>query len=123
MNVAVVDNDESLLKSLGIILRRQGHDVRCFPGPHEAFEALATGWCPDVIFVDQVMPSVTGLEFLADAAPHLPPACRRAIITGHAEQLNAAELEEAGVDALFPKPLDLQRVREFADRPIARDCA
>ena len=116
MRITVLDNDKSLLQSLGIILRRQGHEVQCFTDPEDVLTNLATTVNPDVIFVDLVMPRMTGLEFLASASPRLPAHCRKAIITGHAEQLNDAELASAGVDALFPKPLDLADIRKFVEQ-------
>ena len=122
MQIAVIDNDTSLLRSLGIILKRQGHTVQYFEDPKEALAMVSASWQPDVIFVDLVMPSMSGLELLSSAAPHLGASCRKAIITGHAEQLNEADLVTAGVDALFAKPLDVRKVREFAGRaPIRHD--
>ena len=117
MRITVLENDPSLLRSLGIILRRQGHEVQCFTNPHAALRALIPAAKPDVVLVDLVMPLMTGLEFLSAASSRLPAHCRKAIITGQAEQLNGAELAAAGVDALFPKPLDLAGIREFLEFP------
>ncbi len=113
MQVTVVDNDASLLRSLRIILKRQGHDVRCFADPGEALRALGTTLTPDVLLVDLVMPEMTGLEFLAASSLRLPQRCRKAIITGHAERLSQADLASVQVEALFPKPLDLPLITSF----------
>ena len=113
MRITVLDNDPSLLRSLGIILTRQGHDVQCFADPRKALDALGLTVEPDAILVDLVMPQMTGLEFLAAASPRLPRHCRKAIVTGHAERLGERELAAAGVDALFPKPLDLAAIMAF----------
>lgn len=106
MLVFVVDNDTSILRSLGIILRRHGHEVLGFADPGRMLAALAQGQVPDVLLVDLVMPQMTGIELLAAASPQLPPHCRKAIITGHAEMLASAELAKSGVERLFAKPLD-----------------
>ncbi len=113
MKIAVVDNDESLLRSLRIILKRQGHEVRCFTDPGEALRVLEKSLTPDVLFVDLVMPEMTGLEFLEACSARLPRKCRKAIITGHAERLGENDLESEEVEALFPKPLDLSSISSF----------
>ena len=117
MQITVVDNDTSLLRSLRIILKRQGHDVRCFADPAEALRAVAATLVPDVLLVDLVMPGMTGLEFLAAVSPRLPQHCRKAIITGHAERLSEDDLAAAEVEILFPKPLDLSSITSFLDSP------
>jgi DNA-binding NtrC family response regulator len=120
MQIAVVDNDASLLRSLRIILKRQGYDVRCFTDPVEALRALGKSLTPDVLLVDLVMPEMTGLEFLAASSARLPRQCRKAIITGHAERLSEDDLASADVEALFPKPLDLASISSFLAPPAVR---
>lgn len=113
MRITLLDNDESLLRSLRIILGQQGHRVRCFTDPRAALAALADNVIPDILLVDWVMPWMSGREFLAAAEPKLPASCRKAIVTGHAEQIDEAQLEAMGVETLFAKPLDLARLRAF----------
>jgi len=116
MNIVLLDDDISLLRSLSIILSRQGHDVHCFSHPKMALRAMSGPEAirPDVVLVDLTLPSMTGIEFLDSVWPRLAPGCRKAIITGHAEQLTVDDLADAGIEAVFPKPLDLERIRDFA---------
>lgn len=126
MQITVVDNDESFLRSLSIILRRQGHDVRCFGDPVQALRALETALTPDVLLVDLAMPKMSGLEFLEAASDRLPRRCRKALVTGHAERLGADDLASARVEALFPKPLDLSAITSFlaaSDNPPSAEKA
>jgi CheY-like chemotaxis protein len=113
MRITVVDNDTSLLRSLRIILGRMGHDVQCFAEPGDALGSLADNDDVDVMLVDLVMPGMNGMEFLRAASPHLRAACRKALITGHAESVDRAECEDLGVQALFTKPLDLDALTGF----------
>jgi DNA-binding NtrC family response regulator len=115
MRVAIIDNDKSLLRSLGIIMGRRGYMVDCFAGPDDFLAALDRGAAPDIVFVDLVMPGMTGIELLADANTRLPATCRKAIITGHAENLSEDDLAEADVQALFSKPLDLAALAAFLE--------
>ena len=64
MNVAVVDNDRALLRSLQILLEERGHRVRAFGSAEEAAALFAGGQAPDAVIVDYVMPGVAGEELL-----------------------------------------------------------
>jgi two-component system response regulator YcbB len=119
MRIAIIDNDESLLRSLGIILGRRGYMVDCFAGSDEFLAALDDGLVADVVFVDLVMPELTGIELLAEAEAWLPATCRKAVITGHAENLSDDDLAKAGVDALFSKPVDLASLTKFLEHAAA----
>jgi DNA-binding NtrC family response regulator len=115
MRIAIVDNDANLLRSLGIVLRRLGYDVQCFAGPDEFLAALDAGLGLDALLVDLVMPRMTGVELVATAAPRLPQRCRKAVISGHAENLAEDDLAQAGIEGLFPKPLDLDSLTAFLE--------
>lgn len=57
--ILIVDNDPVLLALLGKFLKRDGHEVRTAQDGAGALELLDT-WVPDVLFVDMVMPGMSG---------------------------------------------------------------
>jgi two-component system cell cycle sensor histidine kinase/response regulator CckA len=57
--VLVVDNHPVMLKFMSGFLERKGYDVQTSPDGLSALEILK-GWIPDVIFVDLVMPNISG---------------------------------------------------------------
>lgn len=61
--ILVVEDDHDLNRAYCIILRHEGHEVvEAFDGK-EAIEKL-TGFKPDLILLDLLMPVMGGLEFL-----------------------------------------------------------
>jgi response regulator RpfG family c-di-GMP phosphodiesterase len=79
-NILVVDDDESILAVLQETLRREGHDVTVASDPLTALELLKQKEFA-VFLIDQQMPGLTGLEFLARAKIAQPDATR-ILITG-----------------------------------------
>ncbi|MEX2528999.1 MAG: sigma-54 dependent transcriptional regulator [Gemmatimonadota bacterium] len=63
MKVLVVDDDEGLRKSLALILREEGYEVRLASDGEEGF-ATAEEWRPEIILTDVRMPGGGGLAFL-----------------------------------------------------------
>ncbi|NPV03664.1 MAG: response regulator [Syntrophaceae bacterium] len=57
--ILIVDNDPVMLALLGKFLTREGHEVRTAQDGAGALEILET-WVPDVVFVDMVMPGMSG---------------------------------------------------------------
>lgn len=111
MQVMILDNDRALLRSLSILLERAGHAVRAFEDADPALAALASpGTAPDALVLDYVMPQMNGLEFLRRARTWLPAGCRVILISGHTDLLSRVGVAQEGVDALLPKPLDLDEL-------------
>lgn len=64
-NIMIVDDDKFLLSMYTMKFSRQGMDVTGIPRPSEALEKLRTGFMPDILIVDVVMPEMDGVELLA----------------------------------------------------------
>ena len=105
MRVHVVEDDEGVSDSLGIILRNLGHDVVS----HHDAESLFAGAPPvatDAVIVDLSLPGIPGaqvvrwLQQLA-APPHL------VVITGQSQSAIDHQLRGLAPIQLMRKPLDL----------------
>jgi response regulator RpfG family c-di-GMP phosphodiesterase len=77
----VVDDDKMFLKLLVKILER-AYDLKSALSGEDGLEILESGFKPDVIISDQVMPGMTGSELLEKSINYVPNAAR-IIITGH----------------------------------------
>ncbi len=110
--VLLVDDEESILKSLKRLLRaapcsaggRQFVlDVEAFASPLEALERAAE--MPfDIVLSDYRMPEMDGVEFLK-AFKQIQPDASRLILSGYAD-LNALlrAVNEIGIDRFIGKP-------------------
>ncbi len=63
-NVFVIDDDSFLLDMYALKFSQKNFQVTSAPGTLQALEKLHTGFVPDVIVVDLVMPAMDGFEFL-----------------------------------------------------------
>jgi len=64
LRVLVVDDDEHLLVAVTEVLDDAGYETRTAYDGNLAIERLSTGYAPDVIVLDLVMPRVSGFEVL-----------------------------------------------------------
>jgi len=72
----------------------------------------------DLVITDQTMPGMTGLElacWLVELRPGLPIV----LYTGYGDNLQNANLERCGVQAVLPKPVDAAALRELVVRMLA----
>ena len=102
--VAVVDDDQRILESLGDLLESAGHAVRLFTS---AAALLGNGGLPEIdcLISDIDLPGRDGFELLRlvhAARPELPVI----LITGHPEMADRAPPRGSGHYRLFRKPLD-----------------
>jgi len=97
--ILVVDDDRLVLANTGAVLEDLGHEVSLALSGEEALAQLAKGFGPDLIVTDQLMPSMTGLQLMAEVHrkwPDLP--CL--IVSGFAEMT----ADEAGQCPVLAKP-------------------
>lgn len=123
VNIVVVDNDKSFLRSLSIVLSTQGHRVTGFDDPLAACLELEAGSSPDLILLDYMMPGMNGLDAWCRIRPAIGPGCRAYLVTGHAETLEPEKIDALGFNGWLPKPLDLDRLTAILSPPPGRSGA
>ena len=62
--IAVVDDEESIRRALGRLLRSAGHEVQSYASGAEFLSSLSSGR-PECLIVDVHMPGLTGFDVLA----------------------------------------------------------
>ena len=105
--ILVVDDDPEVLTALSETLEAEGYTVRGARDGIEALELIRE--CrPELIITDLLMPTMTGFELLG--ALHDDPELAT-IPTLIITAARGPEAQEArGATAIFPKPLDLDRL-------------
>lgn len=103
--VLIVDDEESILKSLSRMLRGEEFDVLAAAGGEAAIEILKQHEVAAVLS-DYRMPGMNGSEFLAHAARLQPDAVRIAL-TGHADvDIAQKYINDGQISQFFQKPWD-----------------
>ncbi len=107
--VALIDDDEPVLDSLQLYLRRRGLAVSCFQSGAAFLDALNAGSEFQCVVTDVRMPRMTGLELqrvMTERYRSLPLI----IITGHGDIAMAVTAVKAGAFDFIEKPIDEGRL-------------
>jgi DNA-binding NtrC family response regulator len=107
--ILLCDDEDSLLRSLGRILRTAGHEVVTADGP-AGFAKLQQERF-DMILTDIRMPGVSGFEIL-NAARKVAPGTPVIAMSGSAEIPDAVKAMHAGARDFLIKPFDVQTLED-----------
>ena len=105
--VCVVDDDDSVRKSLARLLESVGFKVESFSDP-DAFLAYLVSHSVQLVILDIWMDNMTGMELLAHLCAR-SPSTRVIFITAHEDHAAEATVMQAGAFAFFIKPFDNAR--------------
>lgn len=117
--VFVVDDDESVLKALGRLLRSAGFDVELFGSAEEFLQQVPQG-DPGCLVLDVHMPDLNGLELqiqLSDRGIQLPII----FITGQGDIPMSVRAMKAGAVDFLPKPFDNDALLTAIESAIKKD--
>ena len=117
--VFVIDDDESMRRSLDSLLRSVGLDVRLFSSAQEFTHAKRPD-APGCLVLDVRLPGMSGLTFqeeLAKAGIALPVI----FLTGHGDVPMTARAMKAGAAEFLTKPFDEQVLLDAIHAAIERD--
>ena len=114
--VVILDDEQRMVDILGMVLRREGYDVRPFTSPAAALEVLRTEPC-DALLTDLKMPGTDGLSVLQQAKtidPELPVI----LITAHATVATAITAMRDGAFDYVEKPFDNDELKALVVRAL-----
>jgi FixJ family two-component response regulator len=117
--VFVIDDDESMRRSLASLLRSVGLDARVFSSPQE-FTRAERPDAPGCLVLDVRLPGMSGLAFqeqLAKAGIGLPII----FISGHGDVPMTVRAMKAGAVEFLTKPFDDQVLLDAIHGAIERD--
>ncbi|MBN2200327.1 sigma-54-dependent Fis family transcriptional regulator [bacterium] len=110
--VAVVDDEEHILKTMGICLESAGFEVSLYADPEAAAAAFATKKF-DLAFVDLKMAPIDGMQLLERIRRDSPPTTVT-MITAHGSLDTAIEAVKRGAYYYLQKPFDFQELQLFS---------
>ncbi len=101
--VVLIDDDEGVLQSLEAVFETAGYAVHAFPSA-EAFLAVIDTIEPCCVVTDLRMPTIDGLMLVRRLAETATRPWPTIVISGHADQSEAAEILNAGAFDFLVKP-------------------
>jgi FixJ family two-component response regulator len=119
--IFLVDDDDSMLRGLGRLLKAAGHATRPFASPSK-FLAQLPGDTPGCAVLDLRMPGLNGLELqqaMARSDCHLPVI----FISGHGDVPASVKAMKSGAVDFLLKPFDEQQLLDAITQALAKDAA
>jgi DNA-binding NtrC family response regulator len=112
--ILVVDDDESIRKSLATVLKDEGYAVDTAENGNEAIAKSNVSFY-NLALIDIRLPDMEGIKLLT-AMKETTPKMVKIIMTGYSSLQNAIEAVNRNADAYILKPFDidkfLQTIRE-----------
>jgi len=113
----VVDDDESIRRTLAAHFSELGFEVVDAPSAEAALSRLST-FEPDMILTDIQMSAMNGLQLLARVRECMPETAV-VVFTGFADVQGAVDAIKGGAYDYLSKPLDLDEVEEVVERCLS----
>ena len=114
MHIAIIENDQGILRSLEILLKDSGYDVVTFNHPRKAISYLRHRVI-DTLILNYLMPEFTGKELLEQVRDYLAPSYRIVLVSGYMERIDKDLFIKLGVVGVLPKPIDLDKLCQLIE--------
>ncbi len=114
--ILVIDDDDSIRKTLAGYLSRQNYKVFSAGNGMEGLNIVKKE-NPDLIISDVKMPEMTGLELLSEL-DKLALRTRVIIITAHDDMVTTVEAMQKGAYDFIEKPIEIERLKVSINRAL-----
>ena len=108
-SILVVDDEESILEFLDIMLKREGYDVATAKGGAEAIEKFKTGHF-ELVITDISMPEMSGME-LMEKIQQVNAGTAFIVMTAHGSTESAVEAMKMGAQDYLTKPFKIDEMK------------
>jgi len=114
--ITILDDEQRMVEIIGMVLRREGYEVRAHSDPAEALAALERETA-DLLLTDLRMPGMDGVEVLGRARA-LDPELPVILMTAHATIPTAIEAMKRGAFDYVEKPFDNAELKALVQRAL-----
>lgn len=103
-NILFVDDDKFLADMYGMKFTSAGYTVQSCLSAAEALSALKSGFAPDAVVFDLMMPERDGFSFLDELLQeHLAPKAALIALTNQSDPAEKAKAEHLGINSYIVK--------------------
>ncbi|MBK7258634.1 MAG: sigma-54-dependent Fis family transcriptional regulator [Ignavibacteriae bacterium] len=113
-SILLVDDEQNILKTVGIALGASGYDVTSFLHPLQALEAMRVDHF-DIGLFDLKMEPLSGIDLLREART-LAPEMTVVLMTAHGSIDSAVEAMKLGAYDYLQKPFEFSELQLFIDK-------
>ncbi len=118
MKILIAEDDPIMLKTIGLRLKKDGHEVISTPDGKQALEQIEHDQ-PDLIITDIMMPFSSGLEIVGLVKQKMIKKIPVIILSAMGQENVVLEAFKLGADDYITKPFSpnelSMRVKRFAD--------
>jgi two-component system, NtrC family, response regulator AtoC len=117
--VLVVDDDPGMLRYMRTLLQLSSHQVTTASNAEEAVRQIQEGLCPDIVFLDVMMPGVDGLQTiqrLLTINPRIPVV----MVSCMKDPAKIVQAMRLGAQDYLPKPVDGHALETTMERCLAK---
>jgi two-component system chemotaxis response regulator CheY len=112
-DILIVDDCRLTAKILGRVMKEMGFEVHTAQSGEEAIDFLSKNATPSLLFVDWVMPGLSGIEFIAwlraqDTTKSVPVL----MVTAERDLSKIAEAIQSGANEYIMKPFSPEIIQE-----------
>lgn len=118
--IYVIDDDEQLLRMVGLMLERGGHTVTLISNPVDGLEQVKVDK-PDLLVLDVMMPNMSGHDISREirASKHLEDI-PILVLTARSQEIDRTTALKSGADDYLSKPVTSQELIERVDGLLAK---
>jgi two-component system alkaline phosphatase synthesis response regulator PhoP len=116
--VFIFDDNNDILELCTLILEDAGYEIKTSATSNEIV-AQVSAYMPDLIFMDNWLPDVGGIEATQELKNH-PDLKHIPVIYFSANNDVSLLAKKAGADSFLPKPFDIQSLEEMVVNHIGR---
>lgn len=103
MKVLIIDDETLVRRSLYRVLQSKGHEVMEAVNGTEGLQVWRT-WQPDLVFLDVLMPGLTGPEVLKEIQD--VGKTKVVLMSAFSGEHNVQTAQQMGADLFVPKPFE-----------------
>ncbi len=124
--IFIVDDDIFLLDMYSLKFTQSGFDVETSMSPLQALDKFRTGFTPDILLLDIVMPEIDGFEMMEKMnEEHLAPNTLRIVLSNRGQQSDIIRGESLGAKGYIVKANNtpsevVAKVVEFMNKVVVK---